>query len=505
MTKEPDPSKFWWRKRTFWGGAALASVAAAESFGPSLMPRGGQHQALVTGASALGGWIAGVVATGRLTRSPSPERNLATSIGVTLAGLAAAAAIRPAEQEPLWKAGVRTAGLVTASGGLASSSVSAVAESPWKVGTAIAIAGTGAVAGGITISRGVNAQAQHRDRYDRPPPKVGRALASGAGVLGALGVLSAGWRHGGGAIAHSLEIRTGMPPLLARLTGNTSSAALWAGAGFGLYRAATRGLAIYDRVVDPGYDRPPESPMRSAGPGSVLTFARTGRQGRRFITDVPTTDEIERVMGTPAVNEPIRVFVGYDAARDREDRIDLAMDELRRTGAFDRSILVISCPAGTGYVNTLPMEVVDYVTLGEAASVAVQYARLPSLLAIQQTPDGAEHHRLLLEAIQTDNGETWFLRTKPARTRSSTKRSRASTSSGSMSRSGWERPTTANGGIRPFRVIPTLSRSERSRRSTASPISTATPTASGGRCSSPTTTIRSTGSRPRSSSGNRRG
>jgi uncharacterized membrane protein len=177
---------------------------------------------------------------------------------------------------------------------------------------------------------------------------------------------------------------------------------MWVGAGFGMYRAATRALAIYDRVVDPGYDRPPESPLRSAGPGSALSFSRTGRQGRRFITDVPAPEEIEAVMGTPAVNEPIRVFVGYDAARDRDDRIELAMSELRRTGAFDRELLIVSCPAGTGYVNTLPMEVADYVTLGEAASVAVQYARLPSLLAIQQTPEGAEHHRLLLRSIQTE-------------------------------------------------------------------------------------------------------
>jgi uncharacterized membrane protein len=398
----PDRSKFWWRKRTFWGGAILASAAAAESFGPSLMPRGGQHQALVTGASALAGWIGGVVATGRLTRSPSPERNLATSVGTTVAGIAVAAAMRPSESEPTWKPVVRTAGLVVAGGGLASTSVSAVEASPYKAGTAVALLGTGAVAGGITISRGIRAQAQHRDRYDRPTPRAGKALAAGTGVLGVLGLISTGWRLGGGAIARSLRIRTGMPPLAARLAGNAGSTALWAAAGFGLYRAATRGLAIYDRVMDPGYDRPPQTPLRSAGPGSDLTFARTGRQGRRFITDVPSTDEIGQIMGSPAVNEPIRIFVGYDAARDPEDRIDLAMTELRRTGAFDRELLIVSCPAGTGYVNTLPMEVVDYVTLGEAASVAVQYARLPSLLAIQQTPEGAEHHRLLLQAIHDE-------------------------------------------------------------------------------------------------------
>ena len=401
MEPQVDPARFWWRKRTVWAGAALAAVAAAESFGPSLMPRGSQ-QAFVAGASGLAGWITGVIATGRLTRSPSPERNLVTSVAATVAGVATVAAMRPSENEPMWRSGVRSAGIAVAGGALASTSVSAVQASRYPVATAAALAGTGAAAGGLTIARGIRAQARHRDEYDRPPPRVGKALAAGAGVLGGLGLVSTGWRLGGGAIARSLRTRTGMPPMAARITGNVGSAAMWVGAGFGMYRAATRALAIYDRVMDPGYDRPPESPLRSAGPGSALSFSRTGRQGRRFITDVPTPEEIEAVMGTPAVNEPIRVFVGYDAARDRDDRIELAMSELRRTGAFDREVLIVSCPAGTGYVNTLPMEVADYVTLGEAASVAVQYARLPSLLAIQQTPEGAEHHRLLLRSIQTE-------------------------------------------------------------------------------------------------------
>jgi uncharacterized membrane protein len=105
-------------------------------------------------------------------------------------------------------------------------------------------------------------------------------------------------------------------------------------------------------------------------------------------------------MGQRAVAEPVRVFVGYDAARSAEARVALAMAELRRTAAFDRELLIVSCPAGTGYVNTLPMEVAEYATLGDCAAVSVQYARLPSLLALQQTPSGANHHRLLLAAIK---------------------------------------------------------------------------------------------------------
>ena len=107
-------------------------------------------------------------------------------------------------------------------------------------------------------------------------------------------------------------------------------------------------------------------------------------------------------MAADHVMEPIRVFVGYDSARTAEDRVALAMLELHRTRAFDRKLLIVSCPAGTGYVNTLPMEIADYTMRGDCASVAVQYARLPSLLAIQNTKSGAKHHRLLLQAIKAE-------------------------------------------------------------------------------------------------------
>ena len=104
-------------------------------------------------------------------------------------------------------------------------------------------------------------------------------------------------------------------------------------------------------------------------------------------------------MGQPGRSEPIRVFVGYSAARTDEERVQLAIDELHRTGAFDRSILLVGCPAGNGYVNTLPLEIIDYLTLGDGAAVAVQYGRLPSFLTLQRVTRGGAVQRLLLEGI----------------------------------------------------------------------------------------------------------
>ena len=46
--------------------------------------------------------------------------------------------------------------------------------------------------------------------------------------------------------------------------------------------------------------------------------------------------------------EPIRVYVGLESADGTRDRVALAMAELERTNAFDRSVLVVNTTTGTG-------------------------------------------------------------------------------------------------------------------------------------------------------------
>jgi uncharacterized membrane protein len=117
------------------------------------------------------------------------------------------------------------------------------------------------------------------------------------------------------------------------------------------------------------------------------------------VLNAPFADEITSVMGAATAKDPIRVFVGYSAARTDEERVAMAIAELGRTGALDRSILLVGCPAGNGYVNTLPLEVLDYLTHGDCAAVAVQYGRLPSFLTLQRVTRGGAVQRALLEGI----------------------------------------------------------------------------------------------------------
>jgi uncharacterized membrane protein len=195
--------------------------------------------------------------------------------------------------------------------------------------------------------------------------------------------------------------RFGTSPEVAEVVGRTGATMVWGAVIVAFVDTFVRGMELYDRVMDPGYDTPPETPSRSSGPDSPITFSRTGRQGRRFVLNVPSTDNIESVMAKSAVAEPVRVFIGYDMAKTAEDRVALALDELERTGAYDRSLLIVGSPAGTGVVNTVAFETADYLLLGDAAGVAVQYERLPSLLCLHRTGVGGHHHRLLLEGIQT--------------------------------------------------------------------------------------------------------
>jgi uncharacterized membrane protein len=393
-------SELWWNRPEVWAGAALAGFAAVDSFSPSLMPRATAHQALLGGLSGTTGWAMGSAAYALGARTNNAGADTAILATAAAAGLAVRYLIPWHEQEPQWRAPIRSLAQIAGAGAASATLVTAVRNSSSRAAFGLGAGVVAAAVGAVSVRKEIARHEANRDEHDLEAPKPWQALLQGAGVLGVLGALIGGYRNSGGALARIMQKRLGVPQEVARYAGRAVATGVWVLGVRAAFRSVTGGLARYDRVVDPGYDQPPLTTERSGGPGSEVPWARLGRQGRRFITDAPTSEDIEAIMGQRAVAEPVRVFVGYDAARSAEARVALAMAELRRTAAFDRELLIVSCPAGTGYVNTLPMEVAEYATLGDCAAVSVQYARLPSLLALQQTPSGANHHRLLLAAIK---------------------------------------------------------------------------------------------------------
>ena len=161
---------------------------------------------------------------------------------------------------------------------------------------------------------------------------------------------------------------------------------------------ADSSFAAVDALIEP--DRPqPESPLKTGSSASLVRWKELGRAGREFIATGPTAAEIRAFTHADAL-EPIRVYVGLGAADTAEERAQIALDELKRVGAFERSVLVVITPTGTGWVDPSAMDTVEYLHHGDVASVAQQYSYLSSPLSLLLEPEyGSEAAKALFAAV----------------------------------------------------------------------------------------------------------
>ena len=125
----------------------------------------------------------------------------------------------------------------------------------------------------------------------------------------------------------------------------------------------------------------PASSLRSGGPSSLAHWDTLGRQGRDFVGRGPNRQQLTAFAGRPAT-EPIRVYAGLDSARTVQDRVRLVLKEMDRTGAFDRSVVAVVIPTGTGWVDGAVTNSLEYMYDGDTAMVSMQYSYLPSWISI---------------------------------------------------------------------------------------------------------------------------
>ena len=159
-------------------------------------------------------------------------------------------------------------------------------------------------------------------------------------------------------------------------------------------------------AVERAYEEPPTSPFVSGGSNSGEDWRTFGREGRRHINMALTAEDIGRVIGRPAI-DPIRAFVGLESDVSPNSRAYRAMEELDRLGAFERSAIAVFFPTGTGYVNYVAAEALEYYTAGDVASVSIQYSVRPSFLSLDRVGDAWESNLALLTAL------AWKLRSLP--------------------------------------------------------------------------------------------
>jgi uncharacterized membrane protein len=154
----------------------------------------------------------------------------------------------------------------------------------------------------------------------------------------------------------------------------------------------------YDALIEPTASQP-TSPLKAGSPASLLSWEQLGRAGREFIASGPSARDISAASGRDAM-EPIRVYVGLRSAESPAQRAKLALEELKRAEAFERSALIVITPTGTGWVDPAAMGSVEYLHDGDVASVAMQYSYLSSPLSLLVHPDyGAEAARALFAQV----------------------------------------------------------------------------------------------------------
>jgi uncharacterized membrane protein len=410
----------------------FAAAAAAKSFERTLMPRKTSDQSIVTGLSVALTYATTALfqdlienVTALLVRRDGDASDEHLRRATMLADLLAIGSgailerqLAQRENESLGRAAMRTGGFFTTYAGIAGFTVGFVQDlldvldpSERRTGKNRTL-GVALLGGGVMAliaeyrrrrnERRIAEEEALRFRSAEWNVQVGKSLAVSGAVIAGLGLIAAGERILGAVTGQALERGLLGNARIWRLAGHMGAlGALGAIAYAGLDR-------VYQDVeagtgkLEPAFNKPPESKFVSGSAESFVSSRTMGREGRRHVLTVLSREAIQTAMGVPAVSDPIRVFVGLESARTELDRVALALKELQRAGAFERRLLVAVSPTGTGYVNYAAVECCEFLTLGDCATVTLQYSKRPSPLSLDRVWEGRKQFRMLLAAIRRE-------------------------------------------------------------------------------------------------------
>ena len=426
-------------RRTAQTGLLVAAFVVPGSFASSLTPRSWTDQGIITGLDTTLNYLltattqdvveaaAGGVAPRLpwLRAAPPAARQRAAAFLLDLAivplGVAAQRALPRVLDESVARGLVRqTAWRTTTTG--AGAAVFALVQFGTdaldrRIGARGRIAGFPvAVPAGLALAAAVDhvrkARSDDSDHDRRVPTAPVQSLAASAGVVGFLTAFAAAEHALAELAGTTLSRALPGPQQWWRLTGHAAFLGALAIGGGTLFDHIVRGLEAGATNYEPvlGASVPPEwiGSTVSGGADSRVAWATLGREGRRHAathvraTPLPSRPEgipdlsIHTVMGRPARATPVQVYVGLDSGPDARTRVALAMAELDRTDAWDRSLLMLISPTGTGYVNYCAVAAVQYLTLGDVATVTLQYSKRPSPLSLGRIGAAREQNRLLM-------------------------------------------------------------------------------------------------------------
>ncbi len=177
-----------------------------------------------------------------------------------------------------------------------------------------------------------------------------------------------------GYMPHLAAILVGVAILVVIVFFLTSNVILRGGIGFFRHHAERMNTRTARGIYKPFV------PERSASPASPVTWESVGGQGRVFLGRGPSRLDIAQVTGGEAM-EPIRVYAGMPTVgAGIEQAAATVVAELRRTGAFDRAVILIAASTGSGWVDEWQVQPLEFLTRGNCATASLQYSYVPSAL-----------------------------------------------------------------------------------------------------------------------------
>ncbi len=384
--------------------APLQTVAALDSFGPSLMPRSSLHQGIAGGLAVLSARAVANAVDLAASKAAPGTSPLAWRIGTraVLAGVGAALGrISESADEPTSRASLRSAGRllnVSAIGGMIHEVAIDVSK---KIDTPIVPIATGLGGFGYAVTRwskeletreGIVAKWTDEDKPANIFASIGIAVAVANGGR----ALGRGFDSSRRSFAGYMGDGVGHQAI-----GRAMNLAMWGFGAVALYRGLVTRVSRTNSKIEPGYSSPPSNVHVSGGPNSISSYDEMGLQGRRYVSEVVTPEVIEQTLGVPAKAHPIRAYIGVDCEPIyATGRSELALDELERLGAFDRSHLLLVSPTGTGWVDHTVIESAEILTRGDIATACIQYGKAPSFLEVQGVSLGRAQFRQLLWGVK---------------------------------------------------------------------------------------------------------
>jgi uncharacterized membrane protein len=416
-------------------GLLVASGVAPISFARSLSRRSALDQGVITGLATTLSYtltvisqetLSAIALSGAEESSPAAKRArlLVTDLAAIPAGLAIQRLLPAHEDEPLIRSLVRQAGWRTTLTGLGSLMFAGVDDAVSAIDARVGARGRLsrfplAVPAGFALAaaiewqrrRGLASLPTEPEAEETANASLIQSIGTSAAVTGGLSLLTLGEEAVARLLGDVLSARLPGSARHWRLVGHaTVLSALAAGVSTLWTRAMQKieaGTTSFEPLLDDEAGHRWTESSSSGHESSLVPWATLGREGRRHAIALvrPHTVEprpsgipdlsIATITKQPARATPIQVYVGLDSAPTATERVQLALDEMDRTGAWDRSLLMLVSPTGTGYVNYCAVAAAQYLTLGDIASVTLQYSKRPSPLSLGKVASAREQNRLL--------------------------------------------------------------------------------------------------------------